>query len=459
MTKYSHHGFLVFFFTLLVVALWTVTAAQAQLKPGDTLGKDNCQQAKGLLPDRILQGFCSGEYGPTKIVEVPNSAYVYSERFRNATEANAGKYYVTEEGALHEQASKTWPRDWHGFPFPRIDPNDPQAAFKIMYNHQVAYFQFDDGYWFASTDWITPSGFDRSVSLGAYGTVFIQRPSGPIENPDETYLKDIIFGVAPYDVVGLSTMTHWTLDPRKWHSVWAYVPTIRRVRRLTAANTSEGVLGGLFARDDYYVWAGKVPYMNWKLIGEQDILAPITPGGIDMPIVPADAVPKKFRGDVELISSETVGLPAGKAGRSALKPEDMIKMRYQNGNAEGAAWWPVNVEFAVRRCWVVEATPKDPYYAYGRRIGYIDKSAYWAYWGELYDPSGEYWRTILWTDKMAYTPGRRLVFRYPFWGLMMDHKKNAAGVIDTTGKGYFTEFELGLSTSVYTTQNLSSLGK
>jgi hypothetical protein len=35
---------------------------RAQLKPGDTLGKDNWQAAKGLLPDSILRRFADGGY-------------------------------------------------------------------------------------------------------------------------------------------------------------------------------------------------------------------------------------------------------------------------------------------------------------------------------------------------------------------------------------------------------------
>ena len=32
----------------------------AELKPGDILSKENCNEAKGLLPDRMQQGFCNG---------------------------------------------------------------------------------------------------------------------------------------------------------------------------------------------------------------------------------------------------------------------------------------------------------------------------------------------------------------------------------------------------------------
>ena len=57
---------------------------------------------------------------------------------------------------------------------------------------------------------------------------------------------------------------------------------------------------------------------------------------------------------------------------------------------------------------MVEATPKDPYYAYGRRVVYIDKKAYWPYWGEVYSQAGEYWKTFAYMEKMGYTPGHQM---------------------------------------------------
>ncbi len=218
---------------------------------------------------------------------------------------------------MYETATKTWPHFWYGFPFPNIDENDPTAAYKVMYNHQVARFQIDDVYWFLALKWVTPSGFDRSAEFGTYGTWYIGRHSGPIDNPDDCYLKDIIFGVAPYDVVGVSTLEWWHTDPEKWQSIWAFVPTIRRVRRLTASNTSEGLFGSIIARDDVYGWGGKIQYMNWKLIGVQDVLVPIAPGGIEKAMATGEPAPKKLPNDPSLIKDRGQ-IPPGQGGPSHL---------------------------------------------------------------------------------------------------------------------------------------------
>jgi hypothetical protein len=429
----------------------------AELKPGDKLDKANCQEAKGLLPDHVMEKFCAGQYA-AEIIDLKDEAFQYSAKFKAGSEANAGKYYVTDDGYMYEAATKTWPHFWYGFPFPNVDENDPHIAHKIMYNHQVARFQVDDVYWFLAVKWATPGGFDRSVEFGAYATWYIGRHSGPTANPDETYLKDIIFGVAPYDVVGVSTLEYWFTDPEKWQSIWAFVPTIRRVRRLTAANSSEGLFGSAIARDDGYGWAGKIQYMNWKLVGVQEVLVPIAPSGIEKAMVAGDPAPKKLASDPSLIKDRGQ-IPSGQVARITWSPEERVQVGYEQPGWQGAAWAPTNLKLAKRKCWVVEATPKDPYYAYGRRIVYIDKTAYWAYWATLYDRAGEYWKTLLWMDKMAYTPGRNMTVRHPFFGAAEDVRQNRASFYDFQSTGYYTEYQLGFPDSTYTTTNLSAMGK
>lgn len=444
-------------FTTASLAVFT-SSASAELKPGSILDKSNCNEAKSMLPDYVTEKFCDGRY-TAEIIEVKDEAFQYSQKFRAGTEANAGKYYVTDDGYMYETATKTWPRYWYGFPFPgEIDASDPKAANKIMYNHQVARFQVDDVYWFLSVKWATPSGFDRAVEFGAYATWYIGRHSGPIDNPDDTYLKDIIFGVAPYDVVGVSTLEWWHTDPTQWQSIWAFVPTIRRVRRLTASNSSEGMFGSIIARDDVYGWGGKIQYMNWKLIGQQDVLVPIAPSGIEKAMVSDFPIPKKLPSDISMLKDRGQ-LQPGHVARITWSPEERVEVGYEKEGWTGASWAPTKLKLAKRTCWVVEATPKDPYYAYGRRVVYIDKYAYWAYWTTLYDRAGEYWKTILWLDKMAYTPGRDMTTRHPFWGLGEDVRQNRASFFDVQSKGYFTEYSLGFPDSTYTTTNLSAMGK
>jgi hypothetical protein len=432
-------------------------AAFAELKPGSKLDKSNCQEAKGLLPENVMEKFCDGKYS-AEIIEIKDEAFQYSKKFRSDTEHNTGKYYVTDDGYMHETATKTWPHFWTGLPFPQIEESDPKAANKVMYNAQMTRFQYDDVYWFLSLKWVTPTGFDRSVEFGAYATPFIGRHSGQLANPDDCYLKDIIFGVAPYDVVGVSTLEWWHTDPTQWQSIWAFVPTIRRVRRVTASNTSEGLFGSIIARDDPFGWAGKIQYMNWKLIGVQDVLVPIGPTGMEKAVLPGEAAPKKLASDLTMIKDKA-GITAGQVGRVTWTEEERMKVGYDTPGWQGVAWAPSQLKLAKRKCWVVEATPKDPYYAYGRRVVYLDRVVYWGFWATLYDRAGEYWKTLMWFDKMSYTPGREQTTKHPYFGLGEDVRQNRASFFDAQSKGYYTEYNLGFPDSTYSTGNLSALGK
>jgi len=60
---------------------------------------------------------------------------------------------------------------------------------------------------------------------------------------------------------------------------------------------------------------------------------------------------------------------------------------------------------------------------------------------------------------MAYTPGRDMTTRHPFFGSAEDVRQNMATFFDVQSKGYFTEYQLGLPDATFTTSNLSSMGK
>src|SRR5919108_3940553 len=110
--------------TAASLAVFT-TPASAELKPGDKLDKSNCQEAKGMLPDVVLEKFCAGKYA-AEIIEVKDEQFQYSKKFKAGSEANAGKYYITDNGYMYETATKTWPHYWYGSPFPDPDEKDPQ---------------------------------------------------------------------------------------------------------------------------------------------------------------------------------------------------------------------------------------------------------------------------------------------------------------------------------------------
>jgi Protein of unknown function (DUF1329) len=249
---------------------------KAELKPGEVLDTATWQEAKDAMPEAILRRFASGQH-LSKVITLPPAALQYGSRFRQLTEANEGKYAVNDRGVLIETSTGTWPQYRPGgFPFPVIDQNDPQAAHKIIYNFASRGGPVDDIDLLLNIFWVSDKNLNRSVDFKVHILSHGSRWSGPIQNPDETAVKGLGYGIAPYDVVGIATLSWGYLDPDKWNSRWAYIPVIRRVRRLAASNASDGFLGSHWSPTDYGLFAGRIQYFTWKLIGSREALVPYT---------------------------------------------------------------------------------------------------------------------------------------------------------------------------------------
>lgn len=52
------------------------------------------------------------------------------------------------------------------------------------------------------------------------------------------------------------------------------------------------------------------------------------------------------------------------------------------------AWAPIAYTLVPRPVWIVEATPKNPYYLYGKQVMYFDKDTFRGYWKNKYDWKG-----------------------------------------------------------------------
>ena len=411
-------------FTTSVVVTLLLSGAPgpgcAELKPGDVLEQSNWQQAKELLPESVLRYFELGQ-ARARIIEVKDEAYRLDTEFQRDTEANAGKYYIDERGALTEVATKSYPRWWRGLPFPEINSKDPTAGAQIIYNLNAMRWHVDDLYWSTKLNWVGPQGLERYVSVATSQLNFVNRPSGPLANPDELNWKEIMYGIAPYDVVGVSTMTWYHQVPDRWQSIWSFIPIVRRIRRLTPANQSEGMFGSVAARNDPNVFIGNPVYFSWKLVGEQDLLVPITkPDGLAITMKRTDPNPSVIESQVGTINKITWNEP-------------YVKWGYNTPDWKGAPWWPTSFSLAKRRVWVVEGTPRDPYHAYGRFVGYFDKKIPVGYYKVIYDRSGEYWRTVINGELLPRAEDGSRTWKMVSGIVFRDDRQNVTNTMDVIG--------------------------
>ncbi|MCP5066401.1 MAG: DUF1329 domain-containing protein [bacterium] len=56
---------------------------------------------------------------------------------------------------------------------------------------------------------------------------------------------------------------------------WVYVPTLRRVRRISTAQRTDAVSGTDFTFDDLFSFNGVIPQYEWECLGTQDVVAPV----------------------------------------------------------------------------------------------------------------------------------------------------------------------------------------
>ena len=104
------------------------------------LDANNWQEGKDLLPEPVAEArqgravLVQGRSGRSR----RSSSENYSKKFWDATEANEGKYDLEPKTCgLKDKATGKIPEFVFGYPFPKIDKSDPQAACKIAWNFSV----------------------------------------------------------------------------------------------------------------------------------------------------------------------------------------------------------------------------------------------------------------------------------------------------------------------------------
>lgn len=358
-----------------------VPLAALGLSPGQVLDESNyTQYAEWLTPGvqwGIVQGWRLEVTEPTRI-EFPRA-------YREATEKYAGQVRLRKDGLALENYVA-------GLPFPHVDPNDPQAVMKIMWNFY---------YGFEVTDDVTQRYFEpRTGTVGRNEALSVERfylvdayrrlnyngrvvvdPKPELPNPQRVRFKESVHPILePYDLKGMGATFYRYLDPDKQDDSWVFLPQLRRVRRLSSAQRSDSLFGQDTDADSFHGYNGHIAWMDYRLLGERTILATMH----------ARHTPIRWQ-----------------------KPEDWLW---------SDVWEP-------RRVWVVEAVSRNAQYAFSKRVLYIDKQSYLIPFSDNYDRAGQLWKTlaIAWSLRREALPGRsRLAVYQDAWPF-----QNAFIIFDT----------------------------
>jgi hypothetical protein len=332
------------------------------LHAGDVVSEKNMDKYKALLSPGLEWTL---HYGLRMKIIAPRHIAML-KAYREATEKYSGQVKLSPDGAR----VLNWTA---GQPFPVIDPNDPQVAYKIMWNFSYGFFVTDDS---DQKNFDSDTGaigknrgqsverhyiIDHLRSLNYTGRLYVD-PKPNLRNPDGVRTKESIHPlIEPFDLKGVGGTFYRYIDPDRQDDSWLYLPQLRRVRRLSTAQRSDALFGQDTDPDSYYGYRGQVGWADWKFLGERTVLAVMH--GIHSPVKWQD-------------------------------PEDWIF---------DEVWEP-------RQVYVVEGVSKLPQYAYGKRILFIDKEGYVVTHSDIYDRAGQLWKTWIndWGYRKEAIPGAKL---------------------------------------------------
>jgi len=173
-----------------------------------------------------------------------------------------------------------------------------------------------------------------------------------IPNPRAFAAMILIYYTSPADQEGNAGLAVSFIDDDKKGQMWAYMPALRRVRRIPATDTGFQMGGETIDGEIGTGIAAPINDWNWKLLGKQEKYVPAN----NYEMWKIDAKDKE-----ELTTW-------------GIRPE---LMRYE-----------------LHRVWVLEATPneKTKNHPYGRKVAYLDEDTWNMTLDDRYDRRGNLWR-------------------------------------------------------------------
>ena len=338
----------------------------------------------------------------------------WDDDFMAASAANQGRYTVDDELNIVDARSRARPDFVFGLPFPAIDPGDPDAGVKVMWNRWYTVYKRTQVRVPSHIHILGRSGLVRNVEAVTTTVAYAGREGNPLRNPEQTEYREIVLQTAPSYVEGIATLT-WRYGDARWDSLWVYVPLARRVRQATSANRSDALAGSDVTLDDGLVWSGKNQSFTWKLVGSKEILVPA-------------------------MSLDPQPLHAGRSwenGTEWVTGDDYqgIRWGYEVAGWNGAPWAPTNVYWVKRPVWIVEGHPRDRYYSYGRQLFYVDRDTFQAYVKVIDTPAGEYWKTVLVDLGMSCAAKSERCYPVVAMSLFVDDKNDRATATTVAGPG------------------------
>ncbi len=391
-------------------ALPDATPGAPDLQPGEVIDFEQVARLRPYLPDAFWSNRDFFFYeGMHLEIAPPFADYGPPAVYTEATERFRGRPRVGPDDSLENYTA--------GQPFPmeEIDcRGDPQAGTKIMWNFVNRWAGSGGQTHFFYSYW------DRGEKLPLYyegtggGVKLAHRPEPEYaEQGGDVFRKERRKGAsgvdvtAPFDARGIKLLTYRykTADgPRSEaqnDDTWVYVPSLRRVRRISRAQRTDAISGTDFTMDDLGSFAGIVPQYEWTCLEAGVTVAPS--------------------------NTRNKGYPYAKDA--------------QNFGPYGLSF--ADDRWSLRRTVTVRMIPKNADHPYSHKDIVIDAQTLSALYSFAYDRKGELWK-IIWHNK-RWSQDQELTGEfYPGWPSVPEprHLVTVSDVIVNvqTGTGNRIEF-------------------
>ena len=411
------------------VRQWTQQYKDAQpgFQSGETLALSDVDKLRPFLPPGYFEEF---QFSEVTFEITPTGDYTPRKDYLEATEKFAGQTRLAEDGSLRNYTA--------GQPFPsdQLDPADPTAGLKVGWNFNFRWQHYGIKVGNFATIMIKPGGTHGALSglpqdvIQAGGTVervLLQRYQRvyhshlamlpehnytlPVDNAAEFEWKDINDFTDPYEMRGLRVLIQRSSDPHRADQAWTYVPSLRKVRRVSAEEKADSFQGSDTTLDDFFGFSGRVLDYDWTFHGWKNVLH----------IMNSPFAYARFYGP---------------AGRAPLGP------------------------WELRTAMVVELTPKRENHPYSSKILFIDAQTYRVTSGMAFDQEGTLWKVWgmqnSWSEDTQHLPGMNKgahISRY-LGVTVIDVKTGQASLFPALDMGY-PEVDVNEVLSLYDVNKLT----
>ena len=308
------------------------------------IDRQNLHQHKDLLSPGVLamferypDSFSIPVYKTHRTARQPD--WTYKNTARNVKDAR-----TTSSGNEMEQA-------WPGIPFPI-----PRSPHEIMWNHQLRWKGvFIKLHLFESTVYESMARSTLETMIETYSPYYNRNRGLAFDSWHAAYYFSHILG--PARLAGGGLLIHDSLQPlRQPRQSWVYLAGERRMRRSPVLGYDSPIFNseGLRVADEIDVFNGALDRYDWTLVGKREMYIPY----------------------------------------------NNQKMRYNRCDDPSAMdsghLKPYTMRFEKHRVWVVDARLKEgARHLYPRRTFYLDEDTWSIAAVDIYDRSGDLWRTTL----------------------------------------------------------------